>query len=80
MSEWEPGPGFLWVLTVLLAVARLGSDEQTDRPSHVKSWNGTTPATCPARGSHRSGWPPGASPSAPPRPPGLGQPAYPLAA
>jgi hypothetical protein len=80
MSEWEPGPGLFWVLTALLAVARPRSADQTDRPLRDSPRDGSAPADRPARGSLRPGRPPGDSPPAPPRPPGAGRSAFPLAA
>ena len=44
MSEWETGPGLLWVLTALLAVARPRSDGQTDRPLRDSPRDGSAPA------------------------------------
>ena len=79
MSEWETGPGLLWVLTALLAVARPRSAEPTDRPLRDSPRDGSAPADRPARGSSRPGWPPGDSAPAP-RPPGAGRPGLPLAA
>ena len=79
MSEWETGPGLFWVLTALLAVAHTRPNEPTDRPFRDSPRGGSAPASRPARGSLRPGWPPG-EPPPPRRAPGAGRPAFPLAA